>query len=117
EPVILGLAARGAFDTNRLDEAMRLADRALQRAPQNPDALLARARSHVARARWNDALPDAERAAAAAPNDLGVLHLLEIIESHLGLTQRAAATLERRNQVQRRARLMDQLLEEFKHHP
>ncbi|MGP0070191.1 MAG: tetratricopeptide repeat protein [Isosphaeraceae bacterium] len=116
-PVVLGFAARGAFDANRLDESLALADRSLRTDPRNPDALLARARCRVARLQWKDALPDAERAAAAAPNDLGTLHLLWIIETRLGLTDRAAATLEKRKRTQARAKLMDELTEELKLHP
>ena len=117
DPVVLSFASRGAFDGDRIDEAVALADRALQRDPQNPDALLARARCRVARSQWKDALPDVERAAAAAPDDLGTLQLLWIIETRLGLTDRAATTLAKRKKVQQRAKMMDELTEELKLHP
>ena len=88
DPRVLGFAARGAFDANRLDEAIALADRALARDPKNLDALLTRARAHVVQAQWEQALPDAERARAAYPNDLGSLQLLQKIQTKLGLTGR-----------------------------
>jgi tetratricopeptide (TPR) repeat protein len=116
-PVVLGFAARGAFDANRIDEAVALADRSLQRDPRNPDALLARARCRVARSQWKEALSDVEHAAAAAPDDLGTLQLLGIIETRLGLTERAATTLEKRKRAKERARLMDELTEELRAHP
>ncbi len=117
DPVILGQAARGAFDAHRIDEALALSDRALVRDPRNPDASLARALSLVARSRWREALAAAERAVAEAPNDSGPLQLLWIAESRLGLTERAAATLARRDRVQKRAKLMDELTEQLKAHP
>ncbi len=50
DPRVLGFAARGAFDANRLVEAIALADRALASDPKNLDALLTRARAHVVQA-------------------------------------------------------------------
>ena len=117
DPVVLGLAARGAFEANRFDDALALADRALKGDPQNPDALLARAQCRTARAQWKAALPDAERAAAPAPNDLPPLQVLGIIEARLGLVERAAKTQARRVRVQHRAKLMDQLQADLEAHP
>ncbi len=114
---LLGLASRGAFDEGRIDDAATLADRALRRDPENPDALLGRARCRAARSRWKEALPDVERAEAASPNDLATLQLLWLVETRMGLTDRAARTLAKRKQVQERARLMDGLTEELKLHP
>src|SRR5262249_20748823 len=59
EPAVLGLAARWAVDANHLDEAIVLADQALVRDPRNLPALMARAKVHLARSQWKDALPDA----------------------------------------------------------
>ncbi len=117
DPVVLGLAARAAFDANRIEEGVALADRSLRQDHRNPDALLARARCRVARSQWKDALPDVEQAVAAAPDDLGTLQLLAIIETRLGLTDRAASTLEKRKQAKERARLMDALTEDLRAHP
>src|SRR5262249_10174613 len=96
DPVILGFAARTAFDANRLDEAIALADRALQQDPRNVPALMARARCRIARSCWKEALTDVEQAVAARPNNVAALQLLLMIETHLGLGQRAAATQARR---------------------
>ncbi len=117
DPSILGLASRGAFDEGRIDEAATLADRALRRDPENPDALLGRARCRAARSQWKEALPDVEHADARSPNDLATLQLLWLVETRLGFTDRAARTLVKRKQVQERARLMDELTEELKLHP
>jgi tetratricopeptide (TPR) repeat protein len=117
DPVLLGWAARAAFDSDRLDEAISLADRALASDSQNANALLAQARSHVVRSRWDLALPVARRAVAASPNDLGALQLLLKIETRLGLTARAAETLTKRNGAQERVELMDRLSEEIRLHP
>jgi tetratricopeptide (TPR) repeat protein len=108
DPVVLGLAAHSAFDANRLDESIALASRALERDPQNAHALMARARARVARAQWQGALPDAERAAAVA-DDVSALQLLWLIEKRLGMSQRAAATVARRSRVQQRTDLMTEL--------
>jgi tetratricopeptide (TPR) repeat protein len=117
DPKALGLAACGAFDANRPDEAIALADRALARDPKNLDALLTRARSHVVKAQWEQALPDAERARAAHPNSLGSLQLLQIIQARLGLTEQAAVTQAERLRAQDRIALMNHLNEEINLHP
>ena len=116
DPVVLGLSARCAFDQNRVEEGLALADRALERDPRNPDALMARARCLAARSRWEDALTAAERAAAVAPNDLGALQFLWIAQTRLGLADCAAATLVRRDQAQKRARQMDELIDQLESH-
>jgi tetratricopeptide (TPR) repeat protein len=117
DPGVLGFAARGAFDANRLDEAIAFADRALTRDPKNLDALLTRARARVVRAQWEQALPDAERARAAYPNDLGSLQLLQKIQTKLGLTERAAFTQAERVRAQDRFALMNRLNKEINLHP
>ena len=117
DPRVLGLAARGAFDANRLHEAIALANRALAREPKNLDALLTRARVHVVQSHWKQALPDAERARAAHPNDLGVLQLLQKIQTKLGLTDRAALTQAERVRAQDRIALMNRLNKEINLHP
>jgi tetratricopeptide (TPR) repeat protein len=117
DPVVLGLAARFSYSANRLDEAVALAERALARHAGNIHALLARAQSLVAQSRWEQAMPDAERAVAAEPNEMQALNLLLKIEMHQGLSQRAAATLARRERAQERLRLMNQLAEEIASSP
>jgi tetratricopeptide (TPR) repeat protein len=117
DPRILVLAARAALETHRIDEAIALTDRALQRDPRDPDALLVGARCRVARAEWKEALPVAERAVAAAPNDPDTLQWLWVIETRLGLADRAAATQSRRDQAQKRTRLMADLNAELEAHP
>jgi tetratricopeptide (TPR) repeat protein len=117
DPVVLGWAARAAFGSDRLDEALSLADLALARDPKNFSALLARARSLVVRGRWQDALPAARAASDASADDLGALHLLVKIETRLGHDAEAAALLARRNKVQQRVELMNRLTEELARHP
>jgi len=117
DAVVLGLAAQRAYDVHLLDESLTLANRALARDPQNVSALVARARVHVVRTHWQEALPDAERAVAAEPNDRGALQLLLQIETWLGLTEHAAATRVKLNITQERIELMDRLAEEIRHAP
>ena len=117
DPRVLGFAARGAFDANRLPEAIALADRALARDPKNHDALLTRARAQVVQGQWQQALPDAELARAAYPNDLGSLQLLQKIQSKMGLTERAATTQAERVRAQDRITLMNRLNKEITLHP
>jgi tetratricopeptide (TPR) repeat protein len=114
---VWGFAARGAFDANRLDEAIVFADRALARDPKNRDALLTRARARVVQAQWEQALPDAELARAARPNDLGSLQLLEIIQTKMGLTEQVAVTLAERLRARDRIALMGRLNEDISLHP
>jgi len=117
DPEVLGLAARCAFDAHRLDEAIALGGRALNSDPGNRHALVARARAYAAGGRWRDALPDAERVAAVAHDDPEALQLLGVIENHLGMNQRAAATLARRVQVDKRASDMTELTEKIAQDP
>lgn len=117
DPKVLGYAARGAFDGNRLAEAIGFADRALKHDPNSFDALLTRARAHVVQAQWEQALPDAERARAAYPNDLGALQLLQKIQTKLGLTERASVTQAERVRAQDRIALMNRLNKDISLHP
>ena len=117
DPAVLGLAALGAIDANRPEDALALADRALARDPENAHALRARARSYVARTQWQQALPCAERAAAASPNDVGMLQLLLIIETRLGLTERAAATQANLTRARERVQAMNELMEAIARQP
>jgi tetratricopeptide (TPR) repeat protein len=117
DPIVLGFAAHAAFDANRLDESIALADRALAGDPENPHALLARVRCRIARSEWREALPDAERATAGSPNDVGALHLVATIQTRLGMSQRAAETLVRLNKAQQRLKLMNELAEKISQNP
>jgi tetratricopeptide (TPR) repeat protein len=117
DPQVLGFAARSAFDANRLVEAIEFADCALARDPKNLEALLTRARARVVQAQWEQALPDAERARAAQPNDLGSLQLLQKIQTKLGLTDQAASTQAERVRAQDRIGVMDRLNKEINLHP
>jgi tetratricopeptide (TPR) repeat protein len=114
---LLGFAARGAFVANHLHEAVALADRSLARDPENHDALLTRARARVAQAQWKQALPDAERARDTRPNDVGALQLLQIIQTKLGLTDRAALTQAERVRARDRIALMNRLNDEINLNP
>lgn len=117
DPAVLGLAARAAYNAGRGDEAIRLADRALEREPRNLHALLARAGVLVGRGDWDRARPVAELAADVAPNDPNPLGLLLRIETKLGHSDRVAATQRRRKAAQDRLRLMNQVAEELGRRP
>jgi tetratricopeptide (TPR) repeat protein len=116
-PMILGYAAQAAYDAHRIDEASALADRTLQRDARCFQAMLTRARCHIIKSRWQEALRDAEGAVAARPGDLSALQVLLTIERRVGLKERAAATETRRNQAQERAKLMTELSEAISQHP
>jgi uncharacterized protein HemY len=117
DPVVLGLAARAAVDADHIDEAIALAHAALARDERNIHALIARAKSRLARAQWQPALSDVECAVALAPNDAGLLQLLLIIESRSGLAQRVAATRNRLNEVRTRVQAMDELTHQITRRP
>jgi cytochrome c-type biogenesis protein CcmH/NrfG len=117
DPMVLSFAACGAFEENRLDDAIALADRALERDPKNLEALLTRARARVLQSKWEQAMPDAERARSTHPNDLGTLQLLQKIQTKLGLTERAAMTQADRVRAQERVELMNRLNKEIVLHP
>ncbi len=117
DPAVLGLAARAAYNAGRGDEAVRLADRALEREPRNLHALLARAGVLADREDWDRARRVAELAADVAPNDPSPLGLLLRIDAKVGSTERVAATLRRRKAAQDRLRLMNQLAEELAGRP
>lgn len=117
DPVILGLAARQAIAEGHTDEALVRAERALARDPENADALVARVRALIAGSNWDQALPSAERAVAAVPSDLDTIQLLHLVETRLGLTERAAATLDRRNRVLAQTQTMERLQREIELHP
>jgi tetratricopeptide (TPR) repeat protein len=113
DPEILGIAAVCAIDANRPDDALALAGRSLSRDSRNGRALIARARARVASGQWNEALLDAEQVASASRDDPTVLQLLGAIERHLGLDDRAAATLARRLEVLKRGDQISKLTEKI----
>jgi len=114
DAAVLGLGARTAYDLGSLDESSALAQRALVGDQENVMALEARARVHVVRAHWEKALPDAERAVAAEPNNRAALQLLLQIQARMGLTEQAAATRGKLKETQERIELMDRLAEEIR---
>lgn len=117
DPAILGLAARDAFERGRLEDAIVRAERALARQPDNVEALFARAQARGARSEWELALPDAERASAAWPNDIQMLRFLLVVETRLGMKDRAARTSVRCNEAQARIALWDELAEQIRLNP
>ena len=118
DPAVLGLAARAAYWANRLDEALSLANQALNRDARNLQALLARAQSRVARGQLEQALPDAERAAECEPNDMDAAQFVVENRDSAGVKPAAqAATLANRDRAQERARLMNHLAQEIASHP
>jgi tetratricopeptide (TPR) repeat protein len=85
--------------------------------PDNREALLLRARMHLGKRRPREALTDAERALALAPNDLEALNLLGPIQTALGLKDRAAETVARRRQVERRTALIGEITLQVRRSP
>ena len=84
DPMVLGFAVLAAFDADRLDDAIAMADRALACDPHNVHALLARVRFLIARSQWQGALRKADWRRGRRAHDMGVLHLLATIEGRLG---------------------------------
>jgi len=72
---------------------------------------------HLGKHQPREALSDAERALALAPNELEALNLLGSIQTALGLKDRAAETLIRRQQVERRAALIGELTHQIRRSP
>jgi cytochrome c-type biogenesis protein CcmH/NrfG len=99
---VLGLAALQSYATCKPQVAAEFAERALVRAPEEFNALLVRAKVAMLEGRLESAHDDAEQAVAVDPNDVSALHLLAQLEFRLGLTERAQATVARRDRVQSR---------------
>jgi len=113
DPKVLILAVGLALEWGREQDAERYLDRTLIHDPDHREGLLLRARMQFRKGRTQEALSDAERALALAPNDLGALNLLGSIESALGLKERAAKTVSRRREVERRLTQMEELTQEI----
>jgi tetratricopeptide (TPR) repeat protein len=109
DPQVLALAARQRRDQGRLDEALKLADRALIGDPSDFDALLVRGRVNAVRHQPGLAIEDLKRAVAVKPYDRAALQLLSQVQKSAGLTAEARATLERANRARERIELMDHL--------
>jgi len=114
---LLGLAARHARDMGKGEESAGLADRALAHDPDNVDALLVRAKSRMALGNNELALTDLEHVVGVSPHKLASLQLLAQVESHLGLTERAANTLARANRETSRVVMMGQLTQQIVQRP
>jgi len=109
DPQVLALAARQALESARVDEAEKLANRALAIDPREFDALLVRARLHFLSHQPRLAIADLEQAERARPNDLATLQLLLQSQNSLGMTREAAATQQRADRARARITLMDRL--------
>jgi tetratricopeptide (TPR) repeat protein len=68
-----------------LPRALELANRALERAPNNPGFRDTRGRILARLGRWKEALPDLEAAVAAAPADPALHGVLADVYRHLGV--------------------------------
>ena len=117
DPQVLALAARQTRDRGRSDEALELAERALAGDPANFEALLVRARVRVLTRQPRPAIDDLEKAVAVRPNDRAALQLLSQVQTSIGLTREARATLERANRARERIELMDRLTKVIDQHP
>jgi len=117
DPKILILAVRLAEEMGRQQDAERFLERALFQDPDHREGLLLRARALFGKGRTREALRDAERALALGPMDLGALHLVGLIQSALGLKERAAQTVARRREVGQRLTRIDELSQEIAQRP
>jgi len=117
DPSVLRLAAIRARLLAQYADAERFAGQALERNPEDVEVLIVRAQSRLESGRREDALADAERAAALVPHNLTVLNLLAGIENAVGLKERAAATARRRQEVLAIAERIDQLQKETRKNP
>jgi len=117
DPRVLIHAAGLAFDCDREQDGARYLEQVLTLDPDHREALILRARMHLGKHQPREALSDAERALALAPNDLEALNLLGSIQTALGLKDRAAATLIRRRQVERRTALIGELTLQIRRSP
>lgn len=117
DPSVLRLAAVRARLLAQHPDVERFAGEALQRNPSDVEALIVRARSRLESGRREDALADAERAAALVPQNPAVLYLLAGIENTLGLKEKAAATTQRHQEALAIAGRIDQLQKEIRKAP
>ena len=91
DPMILGRpCARLAFKTGPTKPSLGPTAHS-NTIPEMPMPCMAY-HARVALSQWTEALPDAERAAAAQPSDLESLQLLSMIETRMGLDECAAET-------------------------
>ncbi|MDX2035315.1 MAG: tetratricopeptide repeat protein [Isosphaeraceae bacterium] len=114
---LLGLAARQARETGRNEEALAFADRSLELDPNEPEALMARARIHAASGRPAEARRDLERVVANHPNRIDALTLLTQVASQLGLRDLADQTAKQRKAASDRLILMDAMTQEISARP
>jgi predicted Zn-dependent protease len=117
DPQVLALAARQARDQGRLDEALKLAGRALAVDSDNFDALLVQSRAHALLHQPELAVEELEKAVQVKPNDRPALQLLSQLQMSLGRTDHARATQERAKRAEARIELMDQLTKVIDQHP
>jgi tetratricopeptide (TPR) repeat protein len=117
DPSVLRLAAIRARLLAQHADAERFAGQALRHDPDNVEVLIVRAQSRLESGRREDALADAEHAAALVPHNPTVLYRLASIENAVGLKQRAAATTRRYQEVLAIAGQIDQLQKETRKNP
>jgi tetratricopeptide (TPR) repeat protein len=117
DPSVLRLAALRARLLAQHADVERFAGRALQLDPDNVEVLMVRAQSRLGSGSREDALVDAERAAALAPRNLTVLNLLAGVENAVGLKERAAETARRRQEIVTTSGRIDQFQKEIRTNP
>ncbi len=117
DPGVLIHAARLAFESDRHQEGSRYLERVLVLEPDHREALLLAAFTHLGNRDPRAALAQAERALSLAPDDLEALNLLGSIQIALGMKDRAAQTVNRRREVERRTALIGELTQKIRQNP
>jgi tetratricopeptide (TPR) repeat protein len=117
DPTVLALSARLARDQNRQDEALALAEKALDLDPGHFDARFVRAQVRNVRGETEAALEDLERAVEINPNHVGALQLLRQIQTRLGQEEEAEETGKQIAASRERTEQMDRLTKEIYQRP
>jgi tetratricopeptide (TPR) repeat protein len=117
DPSVLIHAAGLAFESDRPQDGARYIEHLLTVDPDHREALLLRARMHLGNHQPREALADAERALALAPNDLETVNLIGSIQTALGLKERAAATIIRRREIERWTALIGEITLQIRQRP
>jgi tetratricopeptide (TPR) repeat protein len=117
DPRVLALATEIMVEKGDYQAASQYVARALAVEPDHRDALILHARLLFRQRRRDEALTAVEHACALDPNDPSVLTLLSVIQSSLGLKERAAETIDQRRRVEKRSQVMETITQEILEKP